>query len=134
MDSAFNVGKSKKCNVIKSLKINESGANGKNTMQYFRRVTYHTCFNMVCADMCKCDRTHIPSKPGFTQFVADNADRDLTTLDGKSTFHGIGMLAVTANKEKDNSQIFRSFENLIGNFGRDKRQRQSNKSIRSPVN
>ena len=68
---------------------------------------------MACADACECDRTPFPPRPGFTQFAADNADRNLTTLDGKNTFHGIGMLTVTTNKEKHNSQIFRSFENLI---------------------
>ena len=36
-------------------------------------------------------------------------------------FHGIGMLAITTLKEKHNSKIFRSFENLIANFGGDKR-------------
>ena len=84
------------------------------------------------------------------QFVADNADRNLTNLNGKSKFHGIRMLAVTifnkfhgirmlavttfnkfhgirmlavtTFKGKRNSKILRSFENLIGNFGGDKRQ------------
>ena len=70
------------------------------------------------------------------QFVADNADRNLTNLNGKSKFHGIRMLAVTTFnkfhgirmlavttfKEKRNSKILRSFENLIGNFGGDRRQ------------
>ena len=56
------------------------------------------------------------------QFVADNADRNLTNLNGKSKFHGMRMLAVTTFKEKRNSKILRSFENLIGNFGGDRRQ------------
>ena len=74
---------------------------------------------MACADACKCDCTPFPSGPGFTQFVADNADRNLTNLDGKSKFHkirklalttfkkfhGIGMLSVTTFKEKRNSKI-----------------------------
>ena len=53
---------------------------------------------MACADACERDCTHLPSRPCFTQFVADNADRNLTNLDVKSKFHGIQMLAVTFNK------------------------------------
>jgi len=35
--------------------------------------------------------------PGFTyqflQYVANNADPNIRTIDGKNTFHGIGMIA-----------------------------------------
>lgn len=39
--------------------------------------------------------TTLPSIfPGtFVQFVADNVDHDICTLDGKNTFHGIGLNA-----------------------------------------
>ena len=49
-------------------------------------------FNMARADAYECERAPFSSRPGFTQFVADNADRNLTALDGKRTLHGIGML------------------------------------------
>ena len=50
---------------------------------------------MACRDACERDCTPFPSRPGFTQFVADNADRNLTNLDEKSKSHRIGMLVVT---------------------------------------
>ena len=39
--------------------------------------------------------------PGnFTQWVADNVDHNITTLDGQSTFHGMGVIAIsTPNSE-----------------------------------
>ena len=30
---------------------------------------------------------------GFTQFVGDNVDHNTDTLDGKGTFHGMGIIA-----------------------------------------
>ena len=39
------------------------------------------------------------SEDGFTTFVADNADHNIATLDGLKTFHGMGMIAVTTNKQ-----------------------------------
>ena len=35
----------------------------------------------------------------FTQFVGDNVDHNICTLDGKKTFHGMGILAASTNKE-----------------------------------
>lgn len=31
----------------------------------------------------------------FTQFVADNTDHNVRTLDGNNTFHGMGIIAAT---------------------------------------
>ena len=31
----------------------------------------------------------------FTQWVADNADHNMAKIDGKATFHGMGMIAAT---------------------------------------
>ena len=40
-------------------------------------------------------------KDGFTQFVADNVDHNTDTLDGKGTFHGMGIIACSIlNKTK----------------------------------
>ncbi len=33
------------------------------------------------------------SQESFVQYVADNADHNLCTLDGKGTFHGMGIIA-----------------------------------------
>lgn len=35
----------------------------------------------------------------FTQFVGDNVDHNICTLDGKRTFHGMGILAASTNKD-----------------------------------
>ena len=32
-------------------------------------------------------------KNGFTKFVADNVNHNTDTLDGKGTFHGMGIIA-----------------------------------------
>ena len=44
----------------------------------------------LCA--AKCQGTDIPNlnREHFVQFVADNADHNLRTLDGHNTFHGMG--------------------------------------------
>ena len=42
--------------------------------------------------------------PGtFTQWVADNIDHNVATLDGQGTFHGMGIIAVST--PKDNKPI-----------------------------
>ena len=39
--------------------------------------------------------------PGtFTQWVADNVDHNVATLDGLGTFHGMGMIAVSTPKDE----------------------------------
>ena len=35
-----------------------------------------------------------PEGTSFLQYVADNTDHDLATLDGKKTHHGLGSIAV----------------------------------------
>ena len=35
-----------------------------------------------------------PEGTSFLQFVSDNTDHDLATLDGKQTHHGLGSLAI----------------------------------------
>ena len=35
------------------------------------------------------------SAGSFTQWVADNADHNIATIDGHNTFHGMGIIAVT---------------------------------------
>ena len=44
--------------------------------------------------------------PGqFVQYVADNVDHDIRTLDGSGTFHGMGIIAVVTPKSKVTSVI-----------------------------
>lgn len=37
----------------------------------------------------------------FSQFVADNTDHNVQTLDGKGTFHGMGIIAATIKSRED---------------------------------
>lgn len=37
-------------------------------------------------------------KPDFVRWVPDNADHNVSTLDGKNTFHGMGIIAVSIGK------------------------------------
>ena len=48
--------------------------------------------------------TCIPSLGGeFVQYVGDNVDHNIRTLDGNDTFHGMGMIAtVTPGTSKQN--------------------------------
>ena len=36
-------------------------------------------------------------KPEFTQWIGDNVDHNVSTLDGKNTFHGMGIIAASIN-------------------------------------
>ena len=40
------------------------------------------------------------SPESFAQFVADNADHNLCTLDGRNTFHGVGIIAAVTRSSK----------------------------------
>ena len=44
----------------------------------------------------ECFDDQIPAFPGsFTQWVGDNIDHTVATLDGRGTFHGMGVIAVS---------------------------------------
>ena len=44
--------------------------------------------------------------PGqFAQFIADNVDHNVRTLDGANTFHGMGIIAVTSPGQKQNRPV-----------------------------
>ena len=47
-----------------------------------------------------------PDGTAFLQFVADNTDHDLATLNGKNTHHGIGSIAI-ANGNFSNVPVYR---------------------------
>ena len=40
----------------------------------------------------------VAEKPAFTQWISDNVDQNIATLDGKSTFHGMGIIAASTEK------------------------------------
>ena len=49
--------------------------------------------------------------PGaFTQWVADNVDHNLATLDGQGTFHGMGIIAVSTPNQ---DQLFPSPSRVV---------------------
>ena len=62
----------------------------------------------------------LPKYPGsVTQWVSDNVDHNICTLDGKNTFHGMGVIAVSTTFEQpqhtsQNSQIQRNKIMKIG--------------------
>ena len=37
----------------------------------------------------------VSARPEFAQWVADNVDHNTATLDGKNTFHGMGIIAAS---------------------------------------
>ena len=45
------------------------------------------------------------SEDEFVTFVADNIDDDTITLDGKGTFHGMGVLAIITNKVQSKKKV-----------------------------
>ena len=52
--------------------------------------------------------TDIPNYSSqFVQYVADNVDHNIKTLDGNDTFHGMGMIAVITPKIKKSNPILR---------------------------
>lgn len=55
--------------------------------------------------------SHGTDIPGFTsqffQYVADNVDHNIRTLDGKNTFHGMGMIAAVTPGSKKSNPILR---------------------------
>ena len=42
----------------------------------------------------------LSSESSFTQFVADNVDHNIATLDGRGTFHGMGIIASTVSSRE----------------------------------
>ena len=56
--------------------------------------------NSLMQDQNLASLSPAPSHP--LQFVADNADSNVKTLDGLGTFHGLGMIVVTKRRHKQN--------------------------------
>ena len=52
--------------------------------------------------------TEIPNYPSqFVQYVADNVDHNIKTLDGNNTFHGMGVIAAITPEIKKSNAILR---------------------------
>ena len=49
------------------------------------------------------DEIVCPEGTSFLQYVSDNSDHDLATLDGKGTHHGLGSLAIANGNFTDNN-------------------------------
>ena len=61
---------------------------------YFKVIRYKQ--NVVKHD--KTDEIICPNGASFLQFVSDNTDHDLATLDGQNTHHGLGTIAIASGK------------------------------------
>lgn len=49
--------------------------------------------------------TALTDHGGFTQFIADNVDHNIATLDGHGTFHGMGIIASTVGGQSISTEI-----------------------------
>ena len=45
------------------------------------------------------------SKGMFTQWVADNVDHNMATFDGKGSFHGMGIIAISTPKDSCTEEL-----------------------------
>ena len=60
-----------------------------------------------------------PDGTSFLQFVSDNTDHDMATLDGKNTHHGLGSIAIA-------NGVFSDVSTLRKKIPRDKKEAWSN--------
>ena len=44
---------------------------------------------------------NIPDRDCLVQYVADNVDHNIRTIDGKNTFHGMGIIATITPRNTD---------------------------------
>ena len=52
------------------------------------------------------ERTFRDSPPGhFVQYVADNVDHNVRTIDGMNTFHSMGMIAATIPSKESTHRV-----------------------------
>ena len=49
----------------------------------------------------------------FTQFVADNVDHNVCTLDGKEKFHGMGIIACSINRQSNPKERIRRIAKIM---------------------
>ena len=58
--------------------------------------------------MCQC--TDIPSltPSHFVQYAAVNVDHNIITIDGKNTFHGMGIIATVTQEPRANAKFLES--------------------------
>ena len=63
-------------------------------MMYVKVIRYKQ--NVVKHD--KTDEIICPDGVSFLEFVSDNTDHDLATLDGQNTHHGLGTIAIANGK------------------------------------
>ncbi|KAG1650221.1 hypothetical protein GQR58_028237 [Nymphon striatum] len=89
-------------------------------------VSYQEVTRFKQSAMATEDASQISTKfpPGtFTQYVADNVDHNLCTLDGKDTFHGMGIIQSSTNKsrlQRQSQTIKREFLKPVSQVTKDK--------------
>ncbi|KAG1687917.1 hypothetical protein GQR58_008201 [Nymphon striatum] len=89
-------------------------------------VSYQEVTRFKQSAMATEDASQISTKfpPGtFTQYVADNVDHNLCTLDGKDTFHGMGIIQSFTNKsglQRQSQTIKREFLKPVSQVTKDK--------------
>lgn len=60
----------------------------------------------LCASIAlAATRTNSNENLAVIKYVADNVDHNLRTLDGKNTFHGMGIISIYPNLQVENSKI-----------------------------
>jgi len=59
---------------------------------------------------------HLIGAIGFTQYVADNVDHNVRTLDGSGTFHGMGMISASVLENGDFSLLQPKIRCLSGSI------------------
>jgi len=76
-------------------------------------VTYDEVVRSVLHYDSELQSTAAPFPSNFTQFVADNVDHNVATLDGKGTFHGMGLIAVSTKTEAWSANLRRRAVNRV---------------------
>ena len=56
-------------------------------------------------DSCNLQSPAAPYPVKFTQFVADNVDHNVATLDGKGTFHGMGIISISTGTAQQSEDV-----------------------------
>ena len=49
----------------------------------------------------------------FLQYSADNVDHDIRSLDGKGTFHGMGMIALVTPESRVSTALVLAKHNIL---------------------
>lgn len=56
----------------------------------------------------------LDGKAEFTQWVSDNVDHNIATIDGKGTFHGMGIISCSVGKTDNSTQRIKRLPKVMG--------------------